>query len=251
MNVPLTVVILTKNEADNIRRALLSILWADEIILIDNSTDETVKIAKKLSFQLKVIHEGTQDFAHLRNEALERAKHDWVLFLDADEEVSQVLAAEITKAIEVSQVVGYRLKRKDYFLGKWLKYGETGELALLKLGRKDGGKWKRQVHETWDIDGRIDTLNNPLLHYPHPTVGELISRINRWTTLDAEVFYEQGVCSNAWKIVVYPLGKFICNYFVKLGFLDGMQGLIMAMSMSFHSFLTRAKLYMLQKEKKT
>lgn len=244
-----SVVILAKDEADNIRRCLTSVAWCEDIVIIDNSTDNTQAVAQK-SLPLRNLRifkrSESNDFAKLRNFGLTQTKHDWVLFSDADEEVSHELKQEIRKVILESRCNGFFIKRRDYFLGKWLKYGETGNIRLLKFGKKDAGKWERRVHEVWNIKGRIGLLNSPLLHYPHPSISEFVGRINRWTTLDADVFFEQGVRSSFLKIITFPVGKFIKNYFMKLGFWDGIPGLIHALLMSFHSFLTRAKLYILQ-----
>lgn len=245
----LTVVILTQNEAKSIQRAISSVKWADEILLVDNSSDQTVDLAIQAVFPKKIHvlrHIEVNNFAKLRNFALTKAKYEWVLFIDADEEVSSSLKNEIQIAIANPKYSGYYLKRRDFFLGRWLNYGETSHVRLLKLGKKTSGKWMRAVHEIWQIKGNISELKQPLLHYPHPTLAEFLAHINRWTSLDAQEFSDQGITSNWWKILVYPTGKFIQNYFLSLGFLDGMPGLINAMMMSFHSFLTRAKLYLHQ-----
>lgn len=246
----ITLVVLTKDEQDNIVRCLTSLLWCDEIILVDDSSDDTISLAKKAAGgKLRIIQTKSTDFAEIRNESLDKATHDWVLFIDADEEVSSNLASEIMDSIKNTNVDGFIFKRNDFFLGRWLKYGETAKVKLLKLGRKKaGGTWQRQVHETWNISGKIDELKNPILHYPHPTVGEFLSRISRWTELDAETFYRLGKRVSWWQIIAYPKAKFIRSYLFWQGFRDGMPGLIMALMMSFHSFLTRAKLYQLQKE---
>lgn len=248
-NSTISAVVLTHNEADNIDRCLRSLGWLDEIILIDNSTDETVKKAQQIvsKEKLRVIHSAeNKDFSTLRNQGLKEAKSEWVLFIDADEEVSEKLQIEIKNTLQFPKQDAYYFKRNDFFLGKWLQYGETKNIKLLKLGKKTAGKWERRVHEVWKIKGPTGELIEPLYHYPHPTVVEFIARISRWTTLDAEEFYKHGVRSSFGKIIMYPVGKFIVNYFMKLGLLDGMPGLIMAICMSFHSFLTRAKLYLLQ-----
>ncbi len=244
MRPQITAVVLTQNEADNIVRCLKSISWCQEIILIDDSTDKTIVKAQNLNIlQLKIYQNQTKDdFAYLRNKALKLAKNEWVLFIDADEEVTPELHREIKWQILNTQADGFYIPRRDYFLGRWLKYGETGKIKLLKLGRKGAGKWVRAVHEVWQIKNTA-VLKNTLRHYPHPTISEFLARIQRWSTLDAQVFYKQGIRSNFGKILVYPVGKFILNYIFRLGFLDGMPGLIMALFMSFHSFLTRAKLY--------
>lgn len=252
MSVPITVVVLTKNEADNIRRCLKSLLWCKEIILLDDSQDQTVALAAPVlpKTKLRIIKaNATGDFAVLRNNALTKVRYEWVLFIDADETVTPELAREITQAIGSKRKNGYLIRRQDNFLGKWLKYGETGDIKLLKLGRKYAGKWRRRVHEAWEIKGEIGELKSPLLHHPHPTISEFIERINRWTTLDAEEFYNAGVRSSWGKVIAYPSGKFIRNYIFKLGFLDGTPGLLFAILMSMHSFLTRGKLFLLNQNK--
>ncbi len=102
------------------------------------------------------------------------------------------------------------------------------------------------MHEVWNIAGEVGVLETPLLHTPHPTVKEFISSTNRYTTLNAKYFHEHGVKTNIFEIIFFPLGKFIQNYIFRLGFLDGTQGAILAILMSFHSFLTRSKLWLLQ-----
>lgn len=241
--------VLTKDEEDNIVRCLSSLAFCDEVLLIDHSSDETLKLAKNVAGKkLRVIKNSSDHFADLRNLGLKEAAHDWVLFIDADEEVSPELAQEIIEKIQASNIKGYVITRQDYFLGKWLNYGETSQVKLLKLGRKNAGIWKRRVHEVWDVGKEVHILKNPLYHFPHPSVAEFIQRINRWTDMDAQEFFEQGKRVSWWQIVAYPKAKFILNYILRQGFRDGMPGLIMALMMSFHSFLTRAKLYQLSRE---
>lgn len=245
----ISVVILSRNESASITRALNSVSWADEILLFDDSDDDTIKKAKTLGLgkKLKIFKVVNQhDFASLRNDALLKVSSEWVLFIDADEEVSKELAKEIQEVISKNENTAFYIKRRDFFLGTWLKYGETGSIGHIKLGKYDVGKWMRPVHEYWDVKENVGSLSNTLNHYPHPTVAEFLAHIDRWTSLDAKVFFDSGVRSSRWKIICYPLGKFLQNYFLKQGLRDGMPGLIMAMMMSFHSFLTRAKLYMLE-----
>ncbi len=243
-DVRLTVVILSRNESDSIESCLKSICWADEVILLDDSDDDTVEKAKRICSQIFIHPTKTRkNFSDLRNLGLRLASNEWVLFLDADERTSQNLKEEILSVIHKPNVNGFLIKRKDFFLGRWLEYGETGNMRLLKLGKKRKGRWQREVHEVWDIEGNIGVLQEVLYHYPHPTVREFIERINRWTDLDAQTFYRHGKRASYWKIIAYPTGKFLVNYIFRQGFRDGMPGFIMALSMSFHSFLTRAKLF--------
>ena len=239
----ISVVILTKNEEKNIVDCLESLSWYDEIIIIDdNSEDRTLEVAKKMGAKV-FTRSLDNDFSKQRNFGLEKADGDWVLFVDADERVSKELREEIQSSIKKDNSDAYVIKRTDSIWGKKLKYGETGNIVLLRLARKNKGKWEGKVHEEWKIEGRIDTLKNHLDHYPHPTVSEFLSDINFYTDLRAKDLFEKGIKSNFISILVYPTAKFLSNYFLKLGFLDGIQGLVLALMMSFHSFLVRGKLW--------
>jgi len=246
----ISAVVLTKNEEKNIKDCLLSLDWCDEILLVDDqSEDKTVAIARKLG---AIIYQRSLDnnFAAQRNFGLEKAKEDWVLFVDADERVSPWLAKEIRETLEKTNFNGFYLKRRDWFQGKKLEHGEVGKTKLLRLGRKKAGKWQRQVHEIWQIKGKLGELNNFLDHYPHPTVSEFLKEVNFYSTLHAQVLYGEKIKPSLFRIIFNPTGKFIQNYFLRLGFLDGMPGLVVALMMSFHSFLARSKLYLLWKKNK-
>lgn len=242
----LSAIVLTKNEEKNIKDCLQSLSFCDEIIVVDDySQDKTVEEVRKVYKVCKVIkvleRHLNNDFSSQRNFGLEKAKGDWVLFVDADERVIPELADEIKR----STVEGYYIKRQDYFLGKWLKHGETGNIKLLRLAKRRAGKWEGKVHEKWKIKGQTEILNQPLLHYPHQTVGEFLKKINYYSSLRAQELYNQGKKIKFWQISFYPKAKFLQNYFLRDGLLDGMPGLIMALIMSFHSFLVRGKLYLL------
>lgn len=243
----ISAIVLTKNEEENIEKCLKTLLWSDEIIVIDdNSSDKTEKIAEKLG--AKVFKRAlNRDFSAQRNFGLEKATHKWVLFVDADERVSPQLRAEIQKATAKEGYVGFYIRRKDFLFGKWLAHGETANVKLLRLARRGAGEWKRRVDEVWEVRGRIDTLRNPLQHFPHPTIDEFLKSINFFSTLNARVFYEEGKKTSFFDWVKPP-AKFVQNFIFRLGFLDGMAGFLMALLMSFHSFLVRAKLYLLWKK---
>lgn len=239
----ISVVIITRNEEKNLQECLKSVQQlADEILVVDdNSTDKTVEIAGKLKVKV-FTHSLSNNFAQQRNFGLEKAKGDWVLFIDADERVSPELAKEIKEKIKSTKLNGFYLKRLEFFGHKPLKYGETTH-HLLRLGRKGKGEWRREVHEFWEIEGNVGQLKNPLLHYSHPTLNEFIEHINFHSTLHAQVLLKEGIKPSFLRLWFNPLAKFIQNYFFRLGFLDGTPGIIAALMMSFHSFLARAKLY--------
>jgi glycosyltransferase involved in cell wall biosynthesis len=244
----ISVVILAKDEEKNLQECLGSVKWTDKIIVIDdNSSDKTVEIAKKFGAKI-FTHSLNNDFAAQRNFALEKASGEWILFVDADERISPDLKKEIMEAIKKINVNGFYLKRQDFFGGRWLKHGETANVRLLRLGRRGKGKFERKVHETWEIKGEIGELKNPLLHYPHQTLSDFIDHVNFHSTLHAEALEKEGVKPSLWRIIFYPKAKFIQNYIFRLGFLDGTPGIIVALMMSFHSFLARAKLYFLWKK---
>ena len=252
----ISAVILAKNEEVNIKRVINSVKWCDEVLIIDDgSIDKTVEIAKKMGTKIYP-HLLNGDFAAQRNYGIEKARGEWVLFVDADEEVNINLAEEIRSAISKVEYDGYLIKRQDYFGGRWLNHGDkprnttgTGLIKLLRLAKKGTGSWKGVVHEEWIVSGKIGTLNNPLLHYPHQTIGEFIEAVNRFSTMQADIYHKEGQKSSFWQIVLYPAGKFIKNYFFGLGFLDGTPGFMVAMMMTLHSYLVRSKLYLLTKKR--
>jgi glycosyltransferase involved in cell wall biosynthesis len=242
----ISAVILTKNEEHNIADCMQTLSFCDEIIVIDDSSeDNTIAIARKLG--AKVYEHPLQgDFSQQRNFALSKVVGDWILFVDADERVFPNLKKEIQQVTSSpNNIGGYYVKRFDHLWGKLLSHGEIGTLKLLRLVKKSSGKWQGQVHEVFAAKGKTATLANPLIHYPHPSVAEFLDAINIYSSIRAKELYLQKVISNPISIVLYPLGKFIQNFIFRAGFLDGTAGLVFAIIMSFHSFLVRGKLWLL------
>ena len=191
---------------------------------------------------------GITDFAAARNTELAKVQTPWVMFVDSDEKITPALKAEVLAAIASDVYSAYYIPRLDTFLARQLHHGETGHAKFIRLAHRDFGTWVRPVHEIWLGTGKIGTLTNPLLHTPHPTIASFLDKINTYSTLEADYRYKQGIRSSLFKIWFYPLAKFTWNYIFKLGFLDGVPGTIMAIMMSFHSYLTWTKLYLLQNE---
>jgi glycosyltransferase involved in cell wall biosynthesis len=222
-----------------------------EIIIVDDSsTDRTLEVAKTLNFKnLRVFRRSLEgNFSSQRNFALSKAKNEWVFFVDADERVSDQMLGEIKQEIKDTDKVGYYIKRKDVLWGRVLLHGETGNIRFIRLVKKGGGRWRGRVHEYFDLKGKSGILNNELTHYPHQTVSEFLAEIGLYSSLRARELYEEGVRSSVISIILYTKGKFLLNYFAKLGLLDGTQGLIFAIMMSFHSFLVRSKLWLLDQK---
>lgn len=244
----ISAIVLTKNEQENISPCLLGLKWADEILVIDDdSTDKTREIAQKNGARV-IVRAIKGDFAAQRNFALRQAQGDWVLFVDADERVSEELKEEILcelKKADRERVVGFYLPRIDFFINRWLKH--TERVKLLRLAKKGAGTFKRRVDEYWEVKGRLKKLNSPLHHYSHPHLDQFLATINARTSLNALVFYEenQRLSMGEW---LKPGAKFIVSYFFRGGFLDGTAGFVFAVLMSLHSYLVRGKLYLLWKK---
>jgi glycosyltransferase involved in cell wall biosynthesis len=197
-------------------------------------------------------HPDITDFATTRNAELAKAKTPWVLFLDSDEALSPELEQEIASTIHHPQSTiysAYSTPRLDTFLGRYLHHGEPGHTRLIRLAHQNFGKWVRPVHEQWVGKGKIGHLAHPLIHHSHKSIATFLDKINLYSTLEAEYRFKQGIRSSLFKIAMYPIAKFKWNYIFKLGFLDGVPGTIMAIMMSFHSYLTWTKLYLLWHKK--
>lgn len=252
----ISAIVLTKNEEINIVDCLESLLWCDEILVIDdNSKDKTVDVVKNINNKkIKVLSRSlNNDFSEQRNFGLRQAQGEWVLFVDGDERIPSALQGEISYLIwnnkRTQKLNGYFVRRNDMMWGRKLKYGETGNIKLLRLARKDVGQWVGKVHEVWKVKGKIGELRNPLIHYPHQSITELLKEVNFYTDLRARELLDKNVKVYWWSIITYPLGKFILNYAIKRGFLDGLHGFVFAILMSLHSFLVRGKLWLLWQKK--
>ncbi len=245
-------IVLVKNQQEQLAQCLDALSFCEEIIVIDdNSVDDSAQVAAKKGARVYK-RKLNNDFGTQRNWAMEKAKNEWILFVDADEIVSRELATELYQQTTqfLTDVNGFYIKRVDYLWGKRLRFGDAGRSRILRLAKKSKGTWRGRVHERWDVIGEIGILKNPLFHYPHPTIYEFLKEINYYSSLRAQELFDKKVSVSILAIIFYPFGKFIINYIVKLGFLDGTVGIISALMMSFHSFLVRGKLWQLKHKKR-
>ena len=239
----LTAIILTRNNQASIKQLLASLSWCDEIIIIDDeSSDKTRIIAKKLGAKV-LRHPLRHNFAAQRNFGLQQAKGDWAIFIDSDEIVTPQLVREIGAEVKSSAYLAYSVRRLDIFLGKTLRFGETGNINLIRLARRTAGRWHRPVHEIWHIKVPIGQLRFPLYHHPHPSLTSFLEKINHFTTIESKFRPIPSKTRLLLELMFYPPAKFLYNYIFKLGFLDGWPGLSLTMMMSLHSLLVRLKLY--------
>jgi len=248
----ISAVVLTKNEEKNIEKCLKSLQFCNEIIVVDDfSNDNTKEIVKKFKSLkvIKIIEKNLNgDFASQRNFGISKASFDWVLLVDADEEVSEELNKEIISIFKGKlKSDAYYLNRRDYFWGHEMKYGEVVDVrnrGIIRLIKKGTGKFLGNVHEVYYTSRNAGHLKNYINHFPHQTLTEFIDTINIYSSLRAQELFDAGKTTNVFDILFTPLIKFKVNYFLKLGFLDGVPGFVYAFLMSFHSFLVRGKLYL-------
>lgn len=246
----ISAVILTKNEEKNIQRCLKSVDFCDEVIIVDDFSEDNTLEKIRNKYKTKVFKRKlNEDFAGQRNFGMDKAKGEWILFVDADEEVSDELKKEIVSLFHGSigrKIDAHYLKRRDFWWGRELKYGEVKKLrnrGIIRLMRRGSGKWIGKVHEEFETDSKIGRLNSFINHYPHPSVKDFLQEVNFYSTLRAKELLNQREPASIGKIILFPFSKFILTYFIKLGVLDGPAGFAYAFFMSFHSFLVRAKLY--------
>jgi glycosyltransferase involved in cell wall biosynthesis len=246
----LSALLLTKNEIKNIERCLKKLYFCDEIVVIDDfSTDKTQEICEKYGAKV-FTRKLNGNFAAQKNYGLSKCRGEWVLSIDSDEVVSNELKNEIKSVINSSSsgVNSYYIKRSDFFMGKWMKYSEFGDKKLLRLAKRKNGKWKRRVHEHWEIKGKSSELENKLLHYPHKKLSDFIENVNLFSNLHAKANHEDGKSSNLFKIIVWPKVKLLNNLFIKRGVFDGERAFVACMIMSFHSFLSWSSLWLIQRK---
>ena len=271
----LSVVIITYNEEGNIGRTLGSVqaLVADgkgEIIVVDSgSSDRTVEIAK--SFGAKVFIEEWKGYAGQKNSAIDKASGDWILSLDADEEVERELGRLIAFVVSVrplhpkeelvtaihgtrmshADVTGYWMRRRNKFLGRWIRHGGFWPDPKLRIFRKGTGRFEdRAVHEDVQLVGETGQLEGTLIHHSYPTLSDYIDHMNRYSSLGAEMVVAQGrVRFSAFNIVLRPMATFIYNYFFRLGFLDGREGLLLHLYHAAYVSWKYAKAWELARQK--
>ncbi len=249
----LSVCIITLNEEANIARTLESLRGlADEIILVDSgSTDRTVSLARARG--AKVFSEPWKGFAPQKNSALAKATGDWILSLDADEEVSPELAASIKRLLtsaEAPQFAGYTMNRRNMYLGRWLKHSGYYPDPKLRLIRRGAAEFElRAVHEDMKMQGPVGHLQGDLIHHAYPTLESFIEHANRYSSLGAQMVVERGPAGFSFiNIVLRPMVRFLYTYIFRLGFLDGREGLLVLMTHASYVSWKYAKAWEMSKK---
>jgi len=244
--IPMTIsiCIISFNEEQNIRRCLESATWADEIIVVDSmSQDKTVEIVRE--YTDNVYQKAWPGYVEQKNFALSKAKGEWILSVDADEEITESLRNEILDEIQKDGAKdGYRIPRRSFYLGRWINHSGYYPDRQLRLFRRKRGHWTGgRVHERVDVQGSIGELKGDLLHYPYKGIisGQL-QTVNSFSSLMAEDMYERGKRYHTSLLLLRPTFKFFEVYLLKLGFLDGVAGFIIAVTSAYAMFVRYVKL---------
>jgi glycosyltransferase involved in cell wall biosynthesis len=240
----LSVVVIALNEEDRIRDCLASVAWADEIVVIDGgSDDKTVALARE--FTDHVIIRAWQGFAAQKNFGVDRATGEWILSLDADEQVEPALRDEILGVLARPDAAdGYRIARRNIMWGRWIRHGRLYPDRQLRLFRRGRGRFsERAVHESVTVEGRVGRLTAPLLHYSYRDLGDFLRRADRYSTLAAEEWARGDRAFRPSQMVTAPLGRFLSMYLLHRGFLDGWRGFLLAVLYAYYVFIRSAKIW--------
>lgn len=239
-----SVVIIAQNEGRIISRCLESAAWAAEIIVVDGgSTDDTVKTA--LAYGAKVFQHKFEGYVEQKNFAISKASNEWVLSVDADEIIEKPLSEEILSAVKNAGAFdGYYIPRKNfYYTNRFLRFGGLYPDRQLRLFRKGKGIFEGgRIHEGLKLRGEAGALKNALLHYTKPGIEAHINTVNRYTGLEAEKSLSEGKRATGYTLLIKPAAYFIKHYFLKLGFLDGPEGLIYHLISAHYVFIKEIKL---------
>jgi glycosyltransferase involved in cell wall biosynthesis len=238
----ITATIITLNEERNIARAIESLRCCDEILILDSgSLDRTVELAQNLG--VRVIEEGWRGYAGQKNWAAEQAAHDWILSLDADEALSEALEAEIWSLKKSGpKYDAYTMPRLAQYLGRWILHSGWYPDRKIRLYDRRKGRWTGEfVHESVHVEGRVGRLESNILHFTCESLSEHVKTMDRYTTLAAQELAARKVKVTLWRAIADPLWTFVKTYVFQRGFLDGVEGLIIAYMAAFYTFLKYAK----------
>lgn len=248
---------ITFNNAPTLEKAILSVIdLKDELVIVDShSTDGTTQIAEK--YADKLYQFDTNNLREKYQFAQDMCTFEWVLFLDADEYLTDELKREIKDVVfgrYPDTCDGYIIHRRNFYLGREIKYGGWYPDKEIRLYKKNKGRWEGGIHAKVVVDGKLGTLKNTYMHTPYLDIGHQINKINRYAEAYAWDQFNLGKRFSLSRMIFGPLFRFFKDYFVKMGFLDGIPGLIIGVSTMYYVFLKQGKLWeiqnLVQKEKR-
>lgn len=242
MHARLSAVLITRNVAPRLETCLESCAFASEIVVVDSgSQDATLDIARR--FNARVVQQDWLGFGRQKQFAVGQASHDWVLCVDADERVSDTLRASILKELEAPRFQAYEFPRCNRFLGRWLRHGEGYPDLSLRLFHRAHAHWSDDpIHEKVVASCPTGRLEGDLLHESEGGLADYLAKQNRYTTLQAEALHARGKQAGVARMLLSPPLRFVKFYLFRLGFLDGVPGLIHILIGCCNSFMKYAKL---------
>ncbi|MBI3103907.1 glycosyltransferase family 2 protein [Candidatus Daviesbacteria bacterium] len=246
----LSVIVITKNEQDRIRVCLESVKWADEIVVVDNgSVDKTLDLAKK--YTDKIFTFDDLDFASLRNRGMEKARGDWVLYVDSDERVLASLKEEIESLMQKDQFSAYAISRKNVILGEEVSYGPYKKDWVVRLFQKKNFElWSGQVHESAHFKGKLGYTKNLLLHLTHRDIDQIVLKSLEWSKIDAKLRHDSNHPKmSGWRFLRILLSEFFNQGIKRGGFFNGTVGIVDSTLQVFSLFITFVRLWQMQQEK--
>ncbi|WP_224995910.1 glycosyltransferase [Cesiribacter sp. SM1] len=248
MSIPLSVVILTYNEASSVAEAIESVLWADEVLIVDSySNDNTLDIASE--YNVRILQHKFENYSKQRNWAIEQAKHNWIFMLDADERICSSLKEEMVSLLQTSPPFpAYQVKRHNYLMGKRIRYsGWQNDWVTRLFDRRRAGYGKKAVHESLLVEGKTGNLKNPMSHYTYKNLETFLEKHNEYSKASAEDLAARGIRVTYYHMLVKPAFRFFRSYILKLGFLDGKEGLFIASLYGWHVYLRYVKAWRLRR----
>lgn len=245
----LSVIVICKNEAHDIDACLASISWVDEIIVLDSgSDDETLSIAKKYTSKI-FINTDWQGFGIQKNRALELAMGDWILSIDADERVSDILRAEIQQAVKSGKHVVFNMPRQSSYCGQFIHYSGWYPDRVTRLFKRGVAKFSNDVvHERLIFTDESAQLKAPLIHITYKDLDEMLLKMNQYSSLGAKNAKINGKQGSLFSAIAHAIWAFIRTYFLRLGFLDGAIGFMLAVSIAETTYYRYLKLYFLNEK---
>lgn len=242
----LSAVVAAENEDDVIARCLKSLAFCDEIVLVDGgSTDRTVEIAQSLGARVIAHDSGVLGIHHNKNLGAESADGDWILSIDADEEVGTDLAREIRSAVAEGSCDSYRIPRRTYFLGQWIRHSGWWPGYVIRLFRKGHTEWPLEVHDVPKANGPSGTLTHPIEHYSYDSLSDWVRKADHFSGCEAEEAIRRGEAPRGaglfLGLTLYPVAIFLNKIVRASAWKDGMPGIVIAGSAAFASWLRAAK----------
>jgi glycosyltransferase involved in cell wall biosynthesis len=240
---PLSVALIVRNEAENLSDCLRSVAFARQIVVVDSgSEDGTLRIAS--DFGCDVFSEAWRGFGAQKQFAVSKCREEWILVLDADERIPPETARVIRQVVDSpTATAGYSFPRKNFFQGRWIRHAGWWPDRVVRLFRKGRGRLtEASVHEAITVDGPVESLAVPIEHWTESRLGPILRKIDRYSTLGADEAFRQGRRSSVWEAFLRAKFTFFQDYLLRGGFLDGPQGLTLAVTDAVNKFFKYAKL---------